>query len=192
MRRWGYKLQWSLQSGVKPASTTLPNEERRQQMLQMSSPGAAFETARQTVTLRIRLMRAAKIWSTWEHASLVRLQPHYVYILVNSKGAVTTALHAHSMRKRLVRLKKDRFTPPLPPCPPQVSFPFHIAPSPLHKIKYLCFLSLCLALISQGHALYLHHCAQALHLPTTFPNQSCIGVLTLLDGAQRERASSAP
>jgi hypothetical protein len=84
-------------------------------MLQMSSPGAAFETARQTVTLRIRLMRAAKIWSTWEHASLVRLQPHYVYILVNSKGAVTTALHAHSMRKRLVRLKKDRFTPPLSP-----------------------------------------------------------------------------
>jgi hypothetical protein len=139
MRRWGYKLQWSLQSGVKPASTTLPNEERRQQMLQMSSPGAAFETARQTVTLRIRLMRAAKIWSTWEHASLVRLQPHYVYILVNSKGAVTTALHAHSMRKRLVRLKKDRFTPPLPPCPPQVSFPFHIAPAQ-NKISLFSFI----------------------------------------------------
>ena len=93
----------------------MPNEQRRQQMLQMSSPGAAFETARKAFTLRTPLMRATKISSIREHASLVRLQPHYVYILGNSKGAVTTALHAHSMRKRLVRLKKDRFTPPLSP-----------------------------------------------------------------------------
>ena len=56
-----------------------------------------------------------------------------------AKGAVTTALHAHSMRKRLVRLKKDRFTPPLPPCPPQVSFPFHIAPAQ-DKISLFSFI----------------------------------------------------
>ena len=45
-------------------------------------------------------------------------------------GAVTTALHAHSTRTRLVELKKDRFTPT--PChcalPIQVSFPFHKTP----------------------------------------------------------------
>ena len=65
--------------------------------------------------IRLLHARATKVMSTWQHASLVRLQPHYVYILGNIKGAVTTALHAHSMRKRLVRLKKDRFTPPLSP-----------------------------------------------------------------------------
>ena len=54
--------------------------------------------------------------STWQHASLVRLQPHYVYILGSSKGAVTTALHAHSTRKRLIGVNKDRFTPT--PCHP--------------------------------------------------------------------------
>jgi hypothetical protein len=29
--------------------------------------------------------------SIWQHAPLLRLQPHYVYILGSSKGAVTTA-----------------------------------------------------------------------------------------------------
>ena len=44
-------------------------------------------------------------------AAQVRLQPLYVYILGSSKGAVTTALHAHSTRTRLIGMKKDRFTP---------------------------------------------------------------------------------
>ena len=43
-------------------------------------------------------------------AAQVRLQPHYVYILSISKGAVTTALHVHSTRQRLVGVKKDRST----------------------------------------------------------------------------------
>ena len=30
--------------------------------------------------------------------------------------------------------------------------------------------------------LYLQHCAQTLHLPTTFPNQACLGVLTMPPG----------
>ena len=50
-----------------------------------TAPGAAFEVARKAFTLRIRMMRA-KIRSIREHASLVRLQPHYVYILGNSSG----------------------------------------------------------------------------------------------------------
>ena len=43
-------------------------------------------------------------------AAQVRLQPLYVYILGSSKGAVTTALHAHSTRTRLIGMKKDSFT----------------------------------------------------------------------------------
>ena len=33
---------------------------------------------------------------------MVRLQPHYVYTLGNSKCAVTTARHSHSTRQRLI------------------------------------------------------------------------------------------
>ena len=70
------------------------------------------------------LLRAAKVMSTWQHASLLRLQPRYVYILGNSKGAVTTALQAHSPRRRLIGVKKDRSAPsPLPPSLPRCHSP---------------------------------------------------------------------
>ena len=82
-------------------------------------------------------------------ATKMRLQPHYVYILGSSKGAVTTALHSHSTRQRLIGVKKDRSTPTPchPPSPGVIPLSYRRA---LHNIKYLCFLSLCLALISQG------------------------------------------
>ena len=59
---------------------------------------------------------------TWQHASLVRLQPHYVCILGNSKCAVTTARHSHSTRQRLIGVKKDRSTPN--PCHPARLSPY--------------------------------------------------------------------
>ena len=78
--------------------------------------GGSLRTCGITFEMTFTFRSAAKVMSTWQHASLVRLQPHYVYILGSSKGAVTTALHAHSTRKRLVGVKKDRFTPT--PCHP--------------------------------------------------------------------------
>ena len=66
--------------------------------------------------IRLLHARATKVMSTWQHASLVRLQPHYVYVLGNSKCAVTTAPHSHSTRQRLIGVKKDRSTPS--PCHP--------------------------------------------------------------------------
>ena len=85
------------------------------------------------------MLRAAKVMSTWQHASLLRLQPHYVYILGSSKSAVTTALQAHSPRQRLIGVKKDCSTPsPLPPCLPRCHSPGVV---PLFKQKRNLFFS---------------------------------------------------
>ena len=94
--------------------------ERRLKPLENTLDAFAFRT---------RLLCAAKVMSTCQHASLLRLQPHYVYILGSSKGAVTTALQAHSTHERLIGVKKDRSppTPCHPPSPgviPQVSCPY--------------------------------------------------------------------
>ena len=73
---------------------------------------------------------------TWQHASLVRLQPHYVCILGNSKCAVTTARHSHSTRQRLIGVKKDRSTPN--PCHPARLSPYTCHSRAPAK-KSLCF-----------------------------------------------------
>ena len=72
--------------------------------------GGSLRTCGIRFEMTFTFRSAAKVMSTWQHASLVRLQPHYVYILGSRKGAVTTALHAHSTRTRLIGMKKDRFT----------------------------------------------------------------------------------
>ena len=49
--------------------------------------------------------------SIWQHASLLRLQPHYVYILGSNKGAVTTALVAfHPDRVRKAQWQNSEMT----------------------------------------------------------------------------------
>ncbi len=138
-------MKWSRTFGVKPASTRMLSElwgfefERRLKPLENTLDAFAFRT---------RLLCAAKVMSTCQHASLLRLQPHYVYILGSSKGAVTTALQAHSRRQRLIGVKKARFTPsPLQPCLTRCHSP-GVVPLPKQK-RYLFFLLFCLALLDQ-------------------------------------------
>ena len=110
--------------------------------------GGSLRTCGITFEMTFTFRSAAKVMSTWQHASLVRLQPHYVYILGSSKGAVTTALQAHSRRQRLIGVKKARSTPsPLQPCLTRCHSP-GVVPLPKQK-RYLFFLLFCLALLDQ-------------------------------------------
>jgi len=63
------------------------------------------------------------------------------WLLGNNKGAVTTAVHSHSTRQRLIGVKKDRaLPPPLATLPPQVSFPRCPAPTRKKKVSLFSFI----------------------------------------------------
>ena len=65
------------------------------------------------------------------------------WLLGNNKGAVTTAVHSHSTRQRLIGVKKDRALPqPLATLPPQVSFPRCPAPTRTKKVSLFSFIVL--------------------------------------------------
>ena len=102
--------------------------ERRLKPLENTLDAFAFRT---------RLLCAAKVMSTCQHASLLRLQPHYVDILGSSKGAVTTALQVHSRRQRLIG---PLYPQPLTTLPPKVSFPRCRAPTQTKTVSIFSFI----------------------------------------------------